>query len=227
MRRGVLRRGTAARASVVALLAAVLVLADPPAALQDSGDCGIEGSQPSTKTVEGKDYEARSFFDTATRSAVGGITKDDLDALAKEVDRLKKNDCYEVCVRSLVTAAGFAQALANCDCVFIVAHGSAKAPYLGLGGDKAGQMTQWPGTVNAGAVWIGACHGNEAATALNGASGTRYRSLPNKKFDAEGCALRSDMIKGLTAELQKLQDTHCQRKKKVCILAGVQEVKAK
>ena len=222
---------TSARWRVPVVLLAVLfvalgVLADPPPALQDSGDCGIDKSQPRTVTRGGKSYEARSFFEPATVIAVGGITKADLDALAKEVGRLKGSSCFEVCVRSLVTANGFAQACANCDFVFILAHGSNTAPYLGLGGDPAVQLQQWPATVSAGSVWLGACHGHEAAQQLNGASGTTYRSLPNNKFDAKGCVLRKDMVQGLTAELALLTDTAYCKRKKVCILSAVQQVVA-
>jgi hypothetical protein len=223
--------GTSARWRVPVVLLAILLFAlgvpaDPPPALRDSGDCGIDKSQPSTVTRGGKEYEARSFFEPARLSAVGGIDKKDLDALAKEVGRLQGSSCFDVCVRSLVTADGFAQACANCDFVFIVAHGSNVAPYLAIGGDKAAQLQQWPATVNAGSVWLGACHGNEAAQQLNGASGTTYRSLPNAKFDAQGCALRNDIIRGLTAELAALKDTAYCKRKKVCVLSAVQEVVA-
>jgi hypothetical protein len=217
------------RASLVLLAVlffALGVLADVPPALRDSGECGIDSSQPSKVTRGGKEYEARSFFETARVSAVGGIDKKDLDALAKEVGRLQGSACFEVCVRSLVTANGFAQACANCDFVFIVAHGSKVAPYLAMGGDQAAQLQQWPATVNASSVWLGACHGHEAAQQLNGTSGTTYRSLPNTKFDAGGCALRSDIIQGLTAELAALKDTAYCKRKKVCVLAAVQEVVA-
>jgi hypothetical protein len=177
-------------------------------------------------TRGGKDYEARSFFEPATVAAVGGITKADLDALAKEVGRLKGSACFDVCVRSLVTAKGFTQACANCDVVFILAHGSATAPYIGIGGDPTVQLPQWPATVNAGSVWIGGCHGHEAAQQLNGAAGTTYRSLPNNKFDAQGCSLRKDMVQALTAELATLKDTAYCTRKKVCILSAVQQVVA-
>src|SRR5437867_1642701 len=93
-------------ALVIALLSAVLVarlvMAGPQAALQDSGDCGIDQSQSDSVTRGSKTYTARSFFQPASRTRVGGITQQDLDALASEVERLKKSACCDVCVRSLV-----------------------------------------------------------------------------------------------------------------------------
>ena len=78
----------------------VPVMAEPPKALQDSGDCGIEPSQKNTMKEKDKTWEALSFFEQGPVIAAGMIKDDDIKALEKEVERIKGNNkCYSVCVR--------------------------------------------------------------------------------------------------------------------------------
>ena len=162
--------------------------------LQDAGDCGIDASQKrSVKSKKNEPWTGISFFEPGPKIAILSITNEDVRALDKEVTRLKANRCYTVCVRPLLTAKGLAQAAANCDLMFVLAHGMKEKPYVDLiANDKLGA---WPATVNASSVWIGACFGQNSVKELNGASGNRYSTLPKDKFGEDGTAGRQAMIR--------------------------------
>jgi len=209
-------------ALVLVLVAPIPALADPPKGLQDAGDCGIEASQKNTFKSKDDTYEAVSFFEPGRKVSVGRITDEDVRALDKEVTRLKANKCYSVCVRSLVAAKGLDQAAANCDLVFIAAHGEKGKPYIALGGNQ--NLKSWPTTVNASSVWIGACFAQENVKELNGASGSKYSTMPKNQFDNDCTASLQAIVQGLTEALSKLKDTECEKPKKVCVLSGVQAV---
>ena len=201
------------------------VAADPPAALQDSGNCSLDPSQNRIiRSRTGKIYELRSFFEPGDRFALNRISVEDLRALSAEVTRLQGSRCYEVCVRSLVTGAGLNQSAANCDSVFIVAHGSKEFPYMTPGGRTSVQLTSGPGSIRATSIWIGGCFAQNAVRNLNGRSGQRYKTMPKDRFETDGTAGRNTMIRELTAELARLHDTQCELPKRVCIVSGVQEI---
>jgi hypothetical protein len=196
----------------------------PPAALCDNGDCGLGAGTTPTRTAKGKTYTARSWFETASRVAVGGIQAADLDALGAQVSRLKDNHCYDVCLRAFANGSSYTTALGQCDLVYVVAHGSTTSPYLVFGGDPATVLQQFPQPSRAGSVWVGSCMAQQIVTQGNAGGGTKFKTMGGGSFQQDGTALRSDIIKGLTAELATLTDTQCELAKKVCILAGVQEV---
>jgi hypothetical protein len=199
--------------------------ADPPAALRDSGDCRIEASQNRIlQTQSGKTFELRSFFEPGDRVAINRVDADDLRKLSAEVVRLQANPCYEVCVRPLATGAGLNQAAANCDLVYIVAHGSKEFPYISLGGRPGVQITAGPPALRASSIWIASCFAQNTVQNLNAKLGQRYRTMPANRFLADGTAGRNVMVRELTAELALLRAAQCELPQRVCILSAVQEV---
>lgn len=203
------------------------VWSQPPKDLQDTGNCSLDPSQNRTFSSGGKNYTALSLFEPGDTIAVDRITDDDVTELAKEVARLKANKCYEVCVRSLATGKAVEQAVQNCEMVFILAHGSKDPPYISMGGRPQVDLKQFPQSVSAGSVWMASCFGQQTVEKLNGTSGSRYKTLPKDQFDADGKVGLHKMVQGLIAELKKLQDTQCDKPKRICILSGVQKVVGK
>lgn len=192
--------------------------------MQDMGDCA-EASQPGqVRLKNGRTAIAVSFLEPGTRIATDRVTPDDIAQLDAEVARLQANSCYQVCVRLRATGKGINEALGKCDLVYILAHGSGKRPYLSLGGNPSADVKSPPSIVTASNIWVGACHGQEIVNALNGIGPQRYHTLPPTSFYQDGTAGRHAMIQGLIGELKKLTDTQCDAPKRVCILAGVQQV---
>lgn len=199
--------------------------ADPPPPLRDSGDCRIEASQNRTlQTQSGKIFELRSFFEQGDRFALNRVDVEILRKLSAEVVRLQANNCYEVCVRPLVTGAGLNQAAANCDLVYIVAHGSKEFPYISVGGRPGVQLNSGPPAIRASSIWIASCFAQNTVKNLNARLGQRYRTIPANRFLADGTTGRDIMIRELTAELALLRAAQCELPQRVCILSGVQEV---
>jgi RHS repeat-associated protein len=189
--------------------------------IADLGGGGVIGA-----SYPNPDGKYTSFFEPGKRIAAGMITGDLLKALEDEIDRLKKSKCYEPIVRVRSTYKMIAEALGNCDLVFIIGHGMAESPFFNMAGFN--KDWKWPDDAKAGSCWLGACQGKAISASLTKAkkagSPTEYTTLPDAFFDAEGNSLRSKMVEGLTDELKKLQDYPCCPKKKVCILAGIQEL---
>lgn len=198
----------------------------PPAGLRDTEDCGLPRSQ-GRHFVNQRDVEIEcySFFQPGPIFAVGMVTADDLAALGEEIARLKKNPCYEVCIREMATAETLRAAIRDCNLVYIVAHAKAQEPYVILGGRSTVQLEEWPEEIGEHtSVWIGGCQGRAIVHALNDLDDPRFSTLPGEAFDEDGSCMKDAMIQGLIQELRKLQAEDCQRPIKVCLLAGVQEL---